>query len=237
MYTCIVIDDDFSALELLTNYIALLPELKLFKIYHNPIIALEEIKILTKLVDIIFLDIEMPEMNGIELARLIKHKTTKLVFTTAHANYAINSYELGAADFLLKPISYAKFNQTVKKLIDRPEDKSNKNTNEFILVKSTEQRNRFIKIKITDIIVVEAQERSTKIYTESEPFYSNSGLSEILELLGVNMGFSRIHRSFIIAEDKIKILERTHVILNNDLRISIGRRYSEFYHRLSKKRK
>jgi DNA-binding LytR/AlgR family response regulator len=94
MYTCLAIDDEFPALEIIIDYIALQPKLKLLKSYSSAPTALKEIENLKKPVDVIFLDIEMPTMNGLELARLIKHKTNKLVFTTAHANYAIHSYEM-----------------------------------------------------------------------------------------------------------------------------------------------
>ncbi|MCX2451581.1 LytTR family DNA-binding domain-containing protein [Pedobacter sp. PLR] len=235
MYTCIAIDDEFSALELLRDYIAEEPDIKLLKSYTNPLVALSDITKRLKPVDIIFLDIQMPEMNGLELAKLIKHQTKKLVFTTAHANYAINSYELNADDFLLKPISFLKFSQTVKKLFVNPEKLVQKDISEYILVRSAAQRNQFIKIKVADIIAVEAQERSTRITAEKETIFSNSGLSEILALLETTRGFSQIHRSFVIAENRIKILERSHVVLNNNLKIPIGRMFSDFYNKMTKK--
>ena len=235
MYTCIAIDDEFSALEILTDYIAETPELKLLKTYTNPIVALAAIEMLTKPVDVIFLDIEMPEMNGLELAKLIRHKTKNLVFTTAHANYAINSYELNADDFLLKPILLIRFNQMLQKLFEKARKPTENKVYEFIIVKSTAQRNQFFKIKVADIIAVEAQERSTKILTEKELVFSNSSLAEIHASLKNITGFSQIHRSFIIAENRIKILERKHVVLNNDLIISIGRKYAEFYNMMASK--
>ncbi|RZL60106.1 MAG: response regulator, partial [Pedobacter sp.] len=85
MFTCIAIDDEFSALELLTDYIAEVPQFKLLKTYSNPLLALAAIEKAVKPIDIVFLDIEMPEMNGLELAKLIRHKINKLVFTTAYS--------------------------------------------------------------------------------------------------------------------------------------------------------
>lgn len=236
MYTCLAIDDEFSALEIITDYIALQPELKLLKSYSSAPIALKEIENLKKSIDIIFLDIEMPMMNGIELARLIKHKTKKLIFTTAHAHYAIHSYELEADAFLLKPFSQAKFDQIVKRLFSNFSNVQAEKANDFILLKSDEQRNRFIKIKLDKIYAVEAQDRLTKIYLENEAIFSRSSFSEALALLMTNTGFSQIHRSFIIAESQIKTLERSYVILNNNIRISIGRKYLDFYHKMSKKK-
>lgn len=237
MYTCFAIDDEFTSLKILTHYIESQPELELIKAFTDPILALNEIEKLKKVVDIIFLDVEMPGMNGIELAKLIKHKTKKLVFTTSFSNYAINSYELEADGFLLKPILPAKFDQTIKKLCSGLDFSLKNYEDAFIVVKSTEQRNRFIKIRITDIIVVEAKERTTKIYTKEEIITSNSSLAEVSELLAFEKTFHRIHRSFIISANHVKTLERTFVILTNSLKISIGRKYAELYHKLSKNRR
>ncbi|WP_051691552.1 LytR/AlgR family response regulator transcription factor [Pedobacter borealis] len=236
MYTCLAIDDEFSALDIITDYIALQPELKLLKSYSSAPTALKEIENLKKRVDVIFLDIEIPTMNGIELAKLIKHKTNKLVFTTAHANYAIHSYELEADAFLLKPFSQAKFDQIIKRLFSNSSNIQAEKVNDFILLKSDEQRNRFIKIKLDKIYAVEAQERLTKIYLEDKAILSRSSFSEALALLTTNADFSQIHRSFIVAESQIKTLERSYVILNNNIRISIGRKYLDFYHKMSKKK-
>ncbi|MBC6109595.1 LytR/AlgR family response regulator transcription factor [Pedobacter fastidiosus] len=235
MYTCIAIDDEFSALELLTDYIADDPDLKLIKTYINPIVALSEITKRSKPVDIIFLDIEMAEINGLELAKLIRHRTKKLIFTTAHANYASNSYELEADDFLLKPILQSRFTKSTEKLFLESKLNIQPNILEFIIVKSVEQRNQFIKIKVADIVSIEAQERATKITTETETIFSNSSLSEILISLKNVNGFSQIHRSFIVAENRVKLVERTYVILNNGLKIAIGRRYSKFYQKMANK--
>jgi DNA-binding LytR/AlgR family response regulator len=171
MYTCLAIDDEFSALEIITDYIALQPELKLLKSYSSALMALKEIENLKKPVDLIFLDIEMPTMNGIELAKLIKHKTNKLVFTTAYANYAIHSYELEADAFLLKPFSQAKFDQIIRRLFSNSSNVQTEKANDFILLKSDEQRNRLIKIKLDKIYAIEAQERLTKIYIENEVIF------------------------------------------------------------------
>jgi len=176
----------------------------------------------------------MPDLNGLELAKLIKHQTKKLVFTTAHANFAINSYELNADDFLLKPISQSKFERTTSKLFYN-HDVAPRPENEFLFIKSRGQRNQLIKLKIADTIAIEAQEKGTKIYTKSEVILSNCSLFEMAIHLANEKGFSKIHRSYIISENKIKTLERSHVVLNNDLKISIGRKYADFYHKMTNK--
>lgn len=236
MYTCLAIDDELSAIEIITDYVAAQPQLKLLKSYSIAETALKEIENLKKPVDVIFLDIEMPSMNGIELAKLIKHKTHKLVFVTSHSAYAIDSYELEADAFLLKPFSQGKFDQTVKKLFSTTPSTQVDKVDDFILLKSIEQRNRFIKIKLDKIYAVEAQERDIKVHLEHEVIFSNSSFAEALALLPHEKGFSRVHRSFIVAENQVKTLERSYIILNNGVRISIGRKYLDFYHKMSKKK-
>ncbi|WP_051666633.1 LytTR family DNA-binding domain-containing protein [Pedobacter sp. R20-19] len=235
MYTCIAIDDESFALEIITDYIAAQPKLKLLKSYSVVENALKEIENLRKPVDIIFLDIEMPSINGLELAKLIKHKTNKLVFTTAHAAYAINAYELEADAFLLKPFSQAKFDQIIKKIFSTTTSTQTNKTEDFILLKSIEQRNRFVKIKLDQIYAIEAQERVIKVHLEQETILSNSSFAEALALLSSEKGFSQVHRSFIVGDNQVKTLERSYIILNNDIRINIGRKYLYFYHKMTNK--
>src|SRR4051812_21385318 len=105
MYTSLVVDDDFSSLEIIYEYISSQPNIKLIGTFSDPVSALAAIEKLTLPIDILFIDIEMPALNGIELAKLIKHKVKKLIFTTAHTKYAFDSYELKADAYLLKPFS------------------------------------------------------------------------------------------------------------------------------------
>jgi len=232
MLTCLAIDDDFSALELLTDYIAERPELKLSKTYTNPLIALAAIERLKNPVDIIFLDIEMPEMNGLELAKLIRHKTKRLVFTTGYANYALSSYEVDADDYLLKPISLIKFTQSLAKLLLKETQPAAQETKEYLLLKGTEHRNQLIKLKIEDLILVEAQEKSTRILINQEAFISNSRFYEVMELLSETDLFVQVHRSFLVAKNQIKVLERSHIVLYNGKTIKIGRMYAHVYAKL-----
>ena len=237
MYTCLAVDDEFSALEILTDHIAIHSELQLLKTYLNPLLALKEIEKLSKPIDIIFLDIQMPGINGIELAGLIKHKVKKIVFTTAHSSYALNSYEIEADGFLLKPLSAAMFARTIQRLFPNPDNPVIHQSEDFMMVKSKMQRNQLIRIKLAHIIAIEAQERSTRIFTTQGVVMSNSSLSEVSELLMLKAGFSRIHRSFIIADNQVKNLERSHIILSTDLKVPIGRKYSSIYDKMALIRK
>lgn len=137
----------------------------------------------------------------------------------------------------MKPFSQLKFDQAIKKIFDLPTPTHTNKTEDFVLLKSSEQRNRFIKIKLDKIYAVEAQEREIKVHLEQEIILSNSSFAEALALLPPEKGFSQIHRSFIIAENQIKTLERSYVILNNGSKLNIGRKYLSFYHKMSKKEK
>ena len=228
MFTCLIIDDEQSALEVLSDYISDQPELHLLNSYNNPINALNEIKNLQEIVDVIFLDIEMPGMNGIELAKLIRHKANKIVFTTAHQGYAYASYEMFADGFLLKPISQTKFKIASKKLFEE-------NLESPFLVKSILHKNRLVNIDVSSIIAVEAALGGVKIHTIDQEILSSSSLSEIAAQLLKRKGFHKIHRSFIISGKYIKILERSFVVLKNELRIPIGRKFLDSYRQIAKK--
>jgi DNA-binding LytR/AlgR family response regulator len=235
MYNCIAIDDEFSSIEILTDYVDLHPQLNLLETFNNPLVALEKIKALKHSVDIIFMDIDMPDMSGLKLAELIRHKTKKLVFVTAHSGYAINSYEMDADGFLLKLISSEKFNKMISKLIAEPLHSINSTLNNYIILKCIEHSNQTKKISTNDIIAIEAQDKMIRIYTKERILYCNNTIAEIANMPEMTKSFSRIHRSFIIAQDKIKTLERSCVVMDNNLKINIGVTYANFYDKMIKK--
>ncbi|QXU43261.1 LytTR family DNA-binding domain-containing protein [Pedobacter sp. D749] len=233
MQTSIVVDDDYSSLELISEYIDLQPNIKLIKTFSDPLLGLKAINELLKPVDILFLDVEMPKMNGIELAKLTKHKARKLIFTSAHTKYAFDSYEVQANAYLLKPFSYSKFSQTLKEVLQVEKNHFNQKVDQdFILLKSTSQNVKFIRVNIRTIIAMESQNKEVKIYTSDEIIFAYSSLSKLLKLLEHTDNFSQIHKSFIISQNHIKGIERKYVLLANDLKIPIGRMYKDFYYKI-----
>jgi DNA-binding LytR/AlgR family response regulator len=230
MHTSLVIDDDFSSLEIISEYISSQPSIKLINTFSDPLLALKEIKKLTKPIDLLFIDIEMPMMNGIELAKLIQHKARILIFTTAHTKYAFDSYELKADAYLLKPFSKSKFVQTLKTVLFKAKNYLYpKVDHDFILLKSKDQKTKFIKINLKDIIAAESQNKEIKIYTSDEIIFANNSLSHILKLLEHIDNFVQIHKSYIVSQNHIKGIERKYVLLSNNLKIPIGRTYKKFY--------
>ncbi|MGO4879062.1 LytR/AlgR family response regulator transcription factor [Pedobacter psychrotolerans] len=230
MHTSLVVDDDLSSLEIISEYISSQSNIKLIKTFSDPLLALKEIKKLTKPIDILFIDIEMPMMNGIELAKLIKHKARILIFTTAHTKYAFDSYELKADGYLLKPFSSSKFSQTLKTILS--ENKNylyQKTERDFVILKSKDQKTKFIKTHLKDIIAIESQNKEIKIYTSDEIIFAYNSLSHILKLIEHIDNFVQIHKSYIVSQNHIKGIERKYVLLSNNLKIPIGRTYKKFY--------
>ncbi|MCX2584705.1 LytR/AlgR family response regulator transcription factor [Pedobacter sp. MR22-3] len=230
MHTSLVVDDDLSSLEIISEYISSQSNIKLIKTFSDPLLALKEIKKLTKPIDILFIDIEMPMMNGIELAKLIKHKARILIFTTAHTKYAFDSYELKADGYLLKPFSSSKFSQTLKTILSETKNYLYQKTErDFVILKSKDQKTKFIKTHLKDIIAIESQNKEIKIYTSDEIIFAYNSLSHILKLIEHIDNFVQIHKSYIVSQNHIKGIERKYVLLSNNLKIPIGRTYKKFY--------
>lgn len=231
MFTCYAIDDEPSALEILKDYIGIKPNLSLLKTFNNPIIALNYI-IKNEAVDVIFLDVEMPEMSGIELAKLIRHKARKIVFVTAHTQYAYNAIEL-ETDFLLKPCPFAKFNTVIDKIFSTSPIMT-KSSSESFLIKEPGDRTKKHYIKFIDVIFLESQLRHTNIQTIKGKIISDQPLAKIKELISEEQRFLQVHRSFIISTDYIKVLGHESIVLENGFIIPVGRNYRNLFSKLVK---
>lgn len=229
MFTCYAIDDDHSSLETLKDYIGLKPNLSLLKTFDNPITALDFIKN-NVAVDIIFLDIEMPEMNGVELTKLIRHKTKKVVFVTAHTKYAYDALELETDGYLLKPFSFSKFNNVVEKVLHALTlEEKGKPKIESFLIKQVGERHIKHKILFKDVLFFESQLRYTKIKTINQNIIGDLSFSMVKGLLSNEMRFIQVHRSYIISTDFIKIVGSNNIILADNTKVPIGRNYKSHF--------
>lgn len=155
MYKCVIIDDQQHSIDNLANYIEQYSGLEIIKKFTHPLVALKEINGLEK-VDVIFMDVDMPELTGIELAKMVRDKTEKLIFTTAHSKYAFEAYELRAEAYLLKPFSFAKFVEEVNRVLSpriSPTSIIEERNSTFFLVKKKEEGN-IIKINFEDVTEV-----------------------------------------------------------------------------------
>ncbi len=227
---CCIIDDEPLAVELLESYVTKSPFLKLEASFDSAIQALERIS--QGDIDLIFLDIQMPELNGMEFSRMIEGKT-RIIFTTAFEQYAVDSYKVNAIDYLLKPISYTDFLNAVQKalqwfelLTTTPESVSNTLSGQYIFVKSDYKLKQ---IPLDKILYIEGLKDYVKIYLEEEPHPILSLLSlKSLEEMLPREQFIRVHRSFIVQGCKIKIIDRNRIVFGREY-IPISDSYKEVF--------
>lgn len=228
-YQCVIIDDEPDALEIIMDYVQQMPELRLLHSYVDPIQAMTEIG-QGDGVDFIFMDIDMPRISGLDLSRAVRNKTSKLIFTTAHTKYAFEAFEVDADAYLLKPFTFAKFALTVSKLIkENVKPHAEENAREFY-VKTTEERNRFVRVKFDEVIAVESVKNYIKIHTLSEEIMTYLTLKEIKERFDETDDFIQIHRSFIISKNYIEKVEGSLVKLPKNILVPIGTFYKDAFY-------
>ena len=228
---CIIVDDEPLALELLQSYVEKTPFLNLIGKYSSAVEAMHEITS-KEPAHLIFLDIQMQGLNGLEFSKLVNPQT-RIVFTTAFNQYAIDSYKVNALDYLLKPISYADFLQATNKAVNwfklqegtmQNASETEANTPEFIYVKS---EYKLIQIKLRDILYIEGLKDYLKIYLENEPRPILSLISmKAMEASLPTDRFIRVHRSYIVQKSKIKIIDRGRIVFNKE-HIPISESYKQ----------
>ena len=230
MFKCIVIDDELHAIEGLQSYIAAVPELILFKSYTDPVVALKEISI-SDSVDIIFMDVDMPKITGLELAQVIRSKTNTLVFTTAHTKYAYDAFETNADAYLLKPYSLGKFVITINRLLAEKLNKPLKGQtkpaipDEFFFVKNKNDDYKIVRIYYSDIIAVESKLNHIMIYVQGKQIVTKMSLTEFAKKLADKPEFIQLQRSFIVRKDQIETINGNMVKMNNGIQLTVGELY------------
>nr|NQU93795.1 response regulator transcription factor [Bacteroidota bacterium] len=235
--SCIAIDDEPLALGLMVSYIRKTPFLELVGQFDNPIDAMDFLQ--GNQVQLIFLDIKMPDLTGVEFARTL-NEDNKVIFTTAYDKYAVEGFQLHALDYLLKPISYEVFLNSVnnaKKHFDllrslSPDESLNPDEN-FLFIKADYQIHR---IEYDDILYLEGLKDYIKLYTASlpNPIVFHATLKSAEEKLPTDK-FMRTHRSFIVSLNKIKTIERDHILFG-DKRIPISKQYKPGFDNFIKKK-
>lgn len=224
---CIVIDDENHAVNGIKSYIDTLKNLQLTEVYTDPLQALTEISAGPN-VDIIFMDVDMPMISGIELSKALRHKTDKLIFTTSHSKYAYDAFEMQANAYLLKPYTFSRFAETINRLFP-PVLQSPKintpNEEDYFFIRNKNDNNNLIKVKYSTIIAVESLQNYVRIYTIDETIVSYIGLSEIKEILKDHINFVQAHRSFIISKNHIEKVEGNTLKMANGLNVNLGNSY------------
>jgi len=230
MFKCIVIDDEMHAIEGLKNYIAAVPELVLIKSYTDPVVALKEIST-SDSVDIIFMDVDMPKITGLELAQVIRSKTNTLIFTTAHTKYAYDAFETNADAYLLKPYSLGKFVITINKLLaeklNAPLKEQTKTLipDEFFFVKSKNDDFKIVRIYYADIVAVESKLNYIMIHMVGKQVVTKMSLTEFTKILAYRPDFIQLQRSFIVRKDQIETINGNMVKMNNGIQLTVGELY------------
>ena len=222
---CIIVDDEPLAIEVLKSHIEKIDAIEIVGTCSD---AIEAYDFLHKTeVDLMFLDINMPEMKGTDLVRTLKNPPT-VVFTTAHREYAIESYDLNVLDYLLKPISFERFLQTIEKfnqqnvVVSEVSFHTSNSNEEYIYLR---EKNVIHKIPVSEIIYVESFGDYLKLHTSDREVNSRSTISAIEKALP-DKDFIRIHRSFLVAVSRIKSFSPVMVSIG-DRRFIIGSRYKK----------
>lgn len=231
---CYIIDDEPLAIRLLESYVDKTPFLRLQGSCTNAVTALADLS--ERPVDLLFLDIQMPELNGLEFSKIIGDRC-RIIFTTAFEQYAVDSYRVNALDYLLKPIAYPDFLNACEKACQWYELTDNtarkKEELKSIFIKTDY---KLVQIELDKILYVEGLKDYVKIYVENEPhpILSLMSLKSLEDVLPSDR-FIRVHRSFIVQTDKIKIIERNRIVFGKQY-IPISDSYKSNFHAMINQR-
>ena len=229
---CFVVDDEPLAVKMLENFIERTPFLELAGSFTDPVLALSEIR--TQAPQLVFLDIQMPDLSGMELSRMIPDGT-RIIFTTAFKQYAFESYEVSALDFLLKPIRYQKFLEAAEKAREwftlkeaassAPSSAPEAKTSTFFKVDGALR-----KVELSDILFVEGMKDYVMVYlaSQKQPLVTHVTMKGMEEMLPAGQ-FMRIHRSFIVALDKVSSVSGTGDVKVGDRLLHVSDAYRDAF--------
>jgi len=223
---CVILDDEPMAVTLLSKYVEKIPYLELVKATTNPFEVLDLVAQTS--IDILFLDIQMPELTGLQMMEMLGNKT-KFVVTSAYSEYALKGYEHNVIDYLLKPISFERFytcSQKVEQVFKEKTvavefvTKSDEKADDFIFVKTD---GKLVKIKLTDLILIEGLKDYLCLHLKSEKLIVLDLMKEFENKLPIS-DFMRIHKSYIIRLDQIETIERNRIFIQDKI-IPVGDTY------------
>ena len=221
--SCVIIDDEQFAIDSLISYCREISCIEIVATFIDPYKAISYLEHNTP--DLIFLDIQMPEISGLQIAKSIKGKTM-FIFTTAHSQYAINGFNLNAVDYLLKPFGFNRFNEAIEKVKEKSNakdiDKSLKGEPRYLSVK-VEYMN--VNIEISDILYIEAMDNYSRVFTTKKIITTLMNLKHIQHLLP-NNEFVRIHKSYVISISKLSQFTKEYIIIAGKT-LPIGRVYAK----------
>lgn len=224
---CAILDDEPMAVALLSKYVEKISSFELIKATTNPFEILELIAQTT--IDVLFIDIQMPELTGIQMMEMLGNKT-KFVITSAYSEYALKGYEHNVVDYLLKPISFDRFYKCIQKIESLAQEKpaptveivpkSEEKPDEFLFIKTD---GKLVKINLNDLLLVEGLKDYLYLHLKNEKLIVLDTLKDFETKLPVS-DFMRVHKSYIIRLDQIETIERNRVFIQKNI-VPIGETY------------
>jgi len=231
MIRCIAVDDEPLALDIIADYVGKVPELTLVASTTNAIEALTMVQ--NGEADLVFLDVQMPELTGIQFLKIINGKCD-VILTTAYPQYALDGYELNVVDYLLKPIAFDRFYRSIQKVLSNranrivqvPVVAPTDSAIDFIFVKTEHKIQR---VDLEDILYIEGLKDYISIYTPTERIVTLQNMKKMEEILPPSR-FVRVHRSYIVALDKIASIERGRIFIEDKV-IPVGDTYRDAFYK------
>lgn len=223
---CIIVEDEPLAMEVLVDYIGQVPFLELVDTYPDALYALEGLK--RHSVDVLFLDIHLPKLKGLDFLKTLSQRP-QVILTTAYYQYALESYELAVVDYLLKPIDFNRFLIAANKL-DRKEEvgahrfRSEPQTSDDFIFLPTNKK--MVKMYFADVLYIESLKDYIRIHTTKRTLVLRMQIGEIEKLLDNQLNILRIHRSYLVAVNRIETFSATEIEVNNKT-LPIGRSYKQ----------
>jgi len=233
-FRCLLVDDEPPALEILNHYIQETPLLEIIGECHHALAAFEFLQ--KYQVDLIFLDVQMPRLLGTDLLKSLPHPP-KVIFTTAFRDYAVEGFELGAVDYLLKPYSFDRFLRAVHKVLDL-DQRTQPTARETMITQSdrflyVRADRKMVKVMVDDIMYIESLKDYIRIFMKDQQIITKQTITSLEEMLP-ELEFVRIHRSFIVALKKIDSYNH-HAVFLNKTELPVGPLYrQEIMKRLSR---
>lgn len=217
MINCIIVDDEPLALDILESYISQFPELKLVRRCCNALEAFDALH--HEQIDLAFLDIQMPSVTGIDFVRSLRNPPM-VIFTTAYSDYALTGFELDAIDYLLKPVTFERFKQSIAKLLKLKQDEPppTKNYTYFKVA------GNLVKIEHENLLIVKSVKDYLHLQTKQGNYLTHMTMKNIVTLLPAGQ-FIRVHRSYLVNRNAVTLFGRKHVEVGNE-RVPLGENYS-----------
>lgn len=220
MINAIAVDDEPVALDIIKTHAEKVPFINLMGTFLSAMDALAYIK--KEPIDVVFLDISMPDISGLEFAEMVKHQT-QIIFTTAYPEHALKGFELAATDYLLKPINFARFLQACQLAEGRVKPSTtNQTERESLFVKDG---HNWIQIKFNDILYIQGEDNYVSIFEKDQRTLTRMTLTELQNKLPADQ-FLRVHKSYIVATAKIEKAER-HQVTINSVHIPVSKIYRD----------